>query len=91
MDLGYSIGANAQNLDGAYSLLAWFLDPTAQSFYATKLNQMATNKATIDALPQSVVEEIGMSDSSQLDTSIPTQVPPNYDRWQEIWQKITSA
>ena len=52
---------------------------------------MATNKATIDALPQSVVEEIGMSDPSQLDTSIPTEVPPNYDRWQEIWQQITSA
>ena len=24
---GYSIGANATNLDGAYALLAWFLDP----------------------------------------------------------------
>ena len=88
---GYSIGANATNLDGAYALLAWFLDPAAQSVYATKLNQMATNKATIDALPQSVVEEIGMSDPSQLDSSIPTQVPPNYDRWQEAWQQITSA
>ena len=65
--------------------------PEAQSVYATKLNQMATNKATLDALPQSVVEEIGMSDPAQLDTSIPTQVPPNYDRWQEVWQQITSA
>jgi spermidine/putrescine transport system substrate-binding protein len=88
---GYSIGANAQNVDAAYSLLAWFLDPAAQSVYATKLNQMATNKATLDALPQSVVEEIGMSDPSQLDASIPTEVPPNYDKWQEIWQQITSA
>ena len=72
---GYSIGANAQNLDGAYSLLEWFLTPEAQSVYATKLNQMATNEATLEALPQSVVEEIGLEDPSQLDTSIPTQVP----------------
>lgn len=88
---GYSIGANAQNLDGAYSLLDWFLTPGAQSVYATKLNQMATNQATLDSLPQSVVEEIGMADPSQLDTSIPTQVPANYDQWQKVWQEITSA
>ena len=57
---GYSLGANAENLDGAYSLLEWFLTPEAQAVYATKLNQMATNEATLDALPQSVVEEIGL-------------------------------
>ena len=87
---GYSIGATAQNLDGAYSLLEWFLSPEAQAVYATKLNQMATNSATLDALPQSVVEEIGLADPS-LDSSIPTQVPANYDRWQEVSSRITSA
>ncbi len=88
---GYSIGANAPNLDGAYALLDWFLAPAAQSVYATKLNQMATSQATLDALPGSVAEEIGLADPTSLDTSIPTQVPPNYDRWQKVWQEITSA
>lgn len=88
---GYSIGANAQNLDGAYALLDWFLTPEAQAVYATKLNQMATNQATLGSLPQSVVEEIGLADPAELDVSIPTQVPANYDRWQEVWQVITSA
>lgn len=88
---GYSIGANAQNLDGAYSLLDWFLSPQAQTVYATKLNQMATNQATLGTLPQSVIEEIGLADPAQLDTSIPTQIPANYDQWQKIWQEITSA
>ena len=88
---GYSIGANATNLDGAYALLDWFLSPQAQSVYATSLNQMATNTATLDSLPQSVVEEIGMTDPAQLDSSIPTQVPANYDQWQTVWQEITSA
>jgi spermidine/putrescine transport system substrate-binding protein len=88
---GYSIGANAQNVDGAYALLDWFLSPEAQSVYAKKLNQMATNQATLESLPQSVVEEIGLADPTQLDTSIPTQVPSNYDRWQSVWKQITSA
>jgi spermidine/putrescine transport system substrate-binding protein len=88
---GYSIGANAQNVDGAYALLDWFLSPEAQSVYAKKLNQMATNQATLESLPQSVVEEIGLADPAQLDTSIPTQVPSNYDRWQSVWKQITSA
>jgi spermidine/putrescine transport system substrate-binding protein len=88
---GYSIGANAQDLDGAYSLLGWLLTPEAQTVYATKLNQMATNQATLDSLPQSVVEEIGMADPAELDASIPTQVPANYDRWQDVWREITSA
>ena len=88
---GYALGASAQEVDGAYALLDWFLTPEAQAVYATKLNQMATNSATLDSLPQSVIEEIGLSDPTELDTSIPTQVPPNYDRWQEVWQEITSA
>ncbi len=88
---GYALGANAQDLDGAYSLLDWFLTPEAQAVYATKLNQMATNRATLDSLPQSVVEEIGLADPAQLDTSIPTEVPSNFDRWEEVWQQITSA
>jgi spermidine/putrescine transport system substrate-binding protein len=88
---GYSIGAAAEDLDGAYSLLEWFLSPEAQGVYATKLNQMATNEATLDSLPHSVVEEIGLADPTELDSSIPTQVPSNYDRWQEVWQDITSA
>jgi spermidine/putrescine transport system substrate-binding protein len=88
---GYSIGANAQNLDGAYSLLDWFLSPGAQAVYATKLNQMATNRATLESLPQSVVEEIGLANPNELDASVPTQVPANYDRWQSAWQEITSA
>lgn len=88
---GYSLGTSAENVDGAYSLLDWFLTPEAQAVYATKLNQMATNQATLDALPQSVIEEIGLADPTELDSSIPTQVPPNYDRWEEVWQQITSA
>lgn len=88
---GYSIGANAKELDGAYSLLDWFLTPEAQAVYATKLNQMATNQATLESLSQSVVEEIGLAEPAQLDASIPTQVPANYDRWQDVWQEITSA
>ncbi|MEO8423561.1 MAG: extracellular solute-binding protein [Actinomycetota bacterium] len=88
---GYSIGANAEDLDGAYALVDWFLGPEAQAVYATKLNQMATNQATLDSLPQSVVEEIGLADPSQLDTSIPTQVPSNFDQWEAVWQEITAA
>jgi len=88
---GYSLGASAQNVDGAYSLLDWFLAPEAQAVYATKLNQMPTNSATLDSLSQSVVEEIGLSDPTELDASIPTQVPSNYDQWEKVWQEITSA
>jgi spermidine/putrescine transport system substrate-binding protein len=88
---GYSLGANAENLDGAYSLLDWFLSPEAQSVYATKLNQMPTNQATLDMLPQSVVEEVGLADPTELDSSIPTEVPSNFDQWETVWQEITSA
>ena len=88
---GYVLGANAQNVDAAYALLNWFLTPEAQSVYAQKLNQMVTNQATLDSLDQSVIEEIGLSDPTQLDTSIPTEVPPNFDRWEEVWKQITST
>jgi spermidine/putrescine-binding protein len=88
---GYSIGANAQNLDGVYSLLNWFLTPKAQTVYATKFDQLPTNQATLASLPQSLAQAIGLADPAQLDSSIPTQVPANYGQWQKVWQEITSA
>jgi hypothetical protein len=33
----------------------------------------------------------GVALPADLDTSIPTKIPANYDQWQKIWQEITSA
>lgn len=88
---GYAIGANAQNLDGAYKLLNWLLSPQAQTAYATSLDQMPTNQAALSSMPGSLADDVGLSDPTQLDRSIPTQIPANYDRWQQVWQRITSA
>jgi spermidine/putrescine transport system substrate-binding protein len=89
---GYAIGANAQNLDGAYALLNWFLTPEAQTAYATSLDQMPTNQASLDSMPGSLADDVGLKDgASSFDNSIPTQIPANYDRWQQVWQQITSA
>jgi spermidine/putrescine-binding protein len=88
---GYSIGANAQNLDGAYALLNWFLNPKTQAVYATNLDQMPTNQATLASLPRSLIQDVGLSDLVQLEASIPTEIPSNYDQWQKVWRQITSA
>ncbi len=89
---GYAIGANAQDLDGAYKLLNWFLTPEAQTAYATSLDQMPTNQATLESMPGSLAADVGLSDgASSFDHSIPTQIPANYDRWQQVWRQITSA
>jgi len=88
---GYAIGGHAQNVDGAYELLNHFLTPESQTAYATVLNQMPTNQKALESMPGSLVADVGLSDPSQLESSIPTQIPTNYDRWQQVWQQITSA
>lgn len=88
---GFSIGANAQNLDGAYALLNWFLNPKAQTVYATALDQMPTNQAALASMSRSLIDDVGLSDPSRLESSIPTEIPANYDRWQTVWRQITSA
>jgi len=88
---GYTIGAHATNLNGAYALLNWFLSPTAQDVYATKYDQMVTNQQSLGPLTPALRQAIGMGDITQLDSSTPTQVPANYAAWQAAWQAITSA
>jgi hypothetical protein len=53
---------------------------------------MPTNQASLDSMPGSLADAVGLKDgASSFDNSIPTQIPANYDRWQQVWQQITSA
>lgn len=88
---GYAIGAHAKDLDGAYALLNWFLSPQAQAVYAQQFDQLPTNQATLASMAPSLIAAVGLSNPASLDASTPTQLPPNYAAWQQVWKDVTSA
>ena len=47
---GYSIGANAANVDGAYALINHYAQPETQGWQAENFFYLVSNEATLDAV-----------------------------------------
>jgi spermidine/putrescine-binding protein len=88
---GYSIGANAQNVDGAYALINHYAQPEIQGWQAENFFYLVSNEATLDAVSAKTVEEAGLEDPGSFANAIPYSVPENYDAWQQVWREFKAA
>jgi spermidine/putrescine transport system substrate-binding protein len=88
---GYSIGANAQNVDAAYALINHYAQPETQGWQAENFFYLVSNEETLDAVPAKVVEEAGLEDPGNFANAIPYTVPENYDAWQQVWREFKAA
>jgi spermidine/putrescine-binding protein len=88
---GYSIGANAQNVDGAYALINHSAQPETQGWQAENFSYLVSNEATLDAVSAKTVEEAGLEDPGSFANAIPYSVPENYDAWQQVWREFKAA
>jgi spermidine/putrescine-binding protein len=88
---GYSIGANAQNVDAAYALINHYAQPETQGWQAENFFYLVSNQATLDAVSDKVVEEAGLADPGSFEHAIPYSIPENYDAWQEVWREFKAA
>ncbi len=88
---GYSIGANAANVDGAYALINHYAQPETQGWQAENFFYLVSNEATLDAVSAKTVEEAGLEDPGSFENAIPYSVPENYDAWQQVWREFKAA
>jgi spermidine/putrescine-binding protein len=88
---GYSIGANAQNVDAAYALINHYAQPETQGWQAENFFYLVSNQETLDAVSPQVVEEAGLEDPGSFANAIPYSIPDNYDAWQEVWREFKAA
>jgi spermidine/putrescine-binding protein len=88
---GYSIGANAENVDGAYALINHYAQPETQGWQAENFFYLVSNQETLDAVSPEVVEEAGLEDPGDFANAIPYTIPENYDAWQEVWREFKAA
>jgi spermidine/putrescine transport system substrate-binding protein len=88
---GYGIGANAQNVDGAYALINHYAQPETQGWQAENFFYLVSNEETLDAVPAKVVEEAGLEDPGSFENAIPYTIPENYDQWQQVWREFKAA
>jgi spermidine/putrescine transport system substrate-binding protein len=88
---GYSIGANAQNVDAAYALINHYARPETQAWQAENFFYLVSNQQTLDVVPPKVVEEAGLEDPGNFANAIPYSIPDNYDAWQEVWREFKAA
>jgi spermidine/putrescine-binding protein len=88
---GFGISATTQNLDAAYALVNWYLEPQAQDVWVDTYNFIISNQRTVDALDPQLVETLGLDDPSKLSGLIPLESPENYDDWLKAWREVKSA
>jgi spermidine/putrescine transport system substrate-binding protein len=88
---GYSIGANAQNVDAAYALINHYAQPETQGWQAENFFYLVSNQETLDAVSPQVVEEAGLEDPGSFENAIPYSIPDNYAAWQEVWREFKAA
>jgi spermidine/putrescine-binding protein len=88
---GYSIGANAQNVDAAYALINHYAQPETQGWQAENFFYLVSNQETLDAVSAQVVEEAGLEDPGNFENAIPYTIPENYDAWQQVWREFKAA
>lgn len=88
---GYSIGANAENVDAAYALINHYAQPETQGWQAENFFYLVSNEETLDAVSETVVEEAGLEDPGNFANAIPYTIPENYDAWQQVWREFKAA
>lgn len=88
---GYSIGANAENVDGAYALINYYSNPEPQAWQAENFFYLVSNQNTLEEVSPKVVEEAGLEDPASFDNAVPYTIPENYDQWQEVWREFKAA
>ena len=88
---GYSIGADAQNVDAAYALIDHYSQPETQGWQAENFFYLVSNEDTLEVVSPEVVEEAGLEDPGSFENAVPYEVPANYDKWIEVWREFKSA
>jgi spermidine/putrescine transport system substrate-binding protein len=88
---GYSIGANAQNVDAAYALINHYSKPNTQAWQAENFFYLVSNQDTLGAVSDKVIDEAGLQDPGSFENAVPYAIPENYDRWIEVWREFKSA
>ncbi len=88
---GYSIGANAENVDAAYALINHYSQPQTQAWQAENFFYLVSNQDTLDAVAPEIVETAGLEDPGNFENAVPYAVPSNYDEWVAVWREFKSA
>ncbi|MEX0983489.1 MAG: extracellular solute-binding protein [Actinomycetota bacterium] len=88
---GYSIGANAANVDAAYALISHYSQPETQAWQAENFFYLVSNQDTLEAVSPEIVETAGLADPGSFQNAVPYAVPSNYDEWVAVWREFKSA
>lgn len=88
---GYSIAANAENLDAAYAFLNYALSPEVQTVQAEKFSYLVSNKRSAEQLSADVREASGQDNVASYQDSATFASPADIDAWTQLWQEVKAS
>jgi spermidine/putrescine-binding protein len=88
---GWGIAKGAKNLPAAYAALNYYASPVPQKYYGTTYTYMVSNMKTVAELPPALVHQIGLDHPERLQHLIAFDLPPNYDKWLQIYTELKAS
>lgn len=85
---GLSILKTAENLDGAYAYIDYFISLEPQLYYASEWLYGPSNEEAFKRVPPEKIAESGMVSPEVLSQVLPLIEPENMDEWIEVWEEI---
>jgi spermidine/putrescine-binding protein len=88
---GYSIGAQAQNLNAVYAYLNYALTPLVQDVQAKSFSYLVSNKKSVASLSPGVLARSGQNDLSKYHTAATFGTPADNAAWTQLWQDVKAS
>ena len=72
-------------------MLNYYASPTPQNFYGKSYTYMVSNTKTVAGLSPALVKQIGLDHPERLQKLIAFNLPPNYDKWLQIFTELKAS
>ena len=85
---GLAISAQAHDLDAAYALIDYYLDPRTQARLAISSGELVSNRDAAVSVPLPARERLGLLDLAGLDRPVPLLPSLEHLDWIQSWYEV---
>ncbi len=88
---GYAILKGTQMPNAAHALVNHYLEPELQKIEVVDFEYIVANSKVLDLLTEEEIQAVGLDNPEAIAEAHVEILPPDYDRWLQIWEEVQAA
>ncbi len=88
---GYAILKGTQMPNAAHALVNHYLEPELQKIEVVDFEYIVANSKVMDLLTEEEIAAVGLDNPEAIAEAHVEIIPPDYDRWLQIWEEVQAA